>query len=1249
MNFSNPNSKTSQKKAHHKSKSCNCTSNETICTECIHAIDSTHICTHDKDKIIFEIKPNSSHTLSVETLIDNGATQSNYISSDIAKWATAHGARAIVMESKEICPAFGDCQKVGEEIELSCLFINELTKNKESIKIRAKVITGLSHDLIIGRKEIKKNNLACKLPSQFWHRLSELSRDELLEYGNLPDSCFMCIGDKCFKCENQTETLSAIDNPNKLERINPLVDGNDINVPIISEEEFDYQINGKGGVIDDFLMTDPHKKIPLELPPDENHQDDEGMAKPLCKAFGHIFGRTVRPEPANIPPYELKVNDESWKQSKNRRAARLISLAKQYELQRQINKLIANNVITPSQATEWSQVLLVPKPNDKWRLCQDLRSLNESSESNGFPLPNIRDVLRRIGGKQAKYFAVLDLTAGYHQAPMSKFSQSFSAFICFMGLFEWLRVPMGLKGAPSYFQHTITNIVLAGLIYVICEAYLDDIIVYGKSKEEYLTNLRLVFERFEARKLILNPDKCFFSMKEVEYVGHVINEEGCNFSDDKKNEVFDFPTPKIMKDLKKFLGLANYLRDNVKGFSHITGPLNKLIRSYDKYKKLTWTPESRIAFEEIKKAIKESPMKYFIDTISPIFLECDASDYGIGAYLYQVRDGKQYPIEFISHTLSKQQAKWDTAEKEQFAIVYALKKLDHLIGDRFFTLRTDHKNLLSKIDGDNKKVLHWKLMIQAYNFKIEHITGKDNIPADTFSRVECKNPAYALANICEINSNLETINADAFNDTVLLSMRDSNGQLKVIYDIPTEAYTEIESVHNEILGHFGVDLTVQKLLEKGKSWRSMRQHVKTFIRHLCPCCQKMTALRTQIHTHPFTTASLGPMVRLNWDTIGPFPEDKYGNKYIIVIIDSFSRLVELYPCRSTTADEACKALLGQLGRYGCPDEIVSDRGSQYVNEIVDELCKLVGIKQLITVAYSKEENAIVERANKEVQRHLKAILFNRNIINDWSDMLPLVQRIINSKVHESTGVSPAQIIYGNTLNLDRSLFLPRQVLEKLNQEPLIAKPLSQWTDQKLKQQEVIIQIAQQTQLELDQRNMTKRMNEATAKTGINEFPINSYVTMEYRELLHGLEGKRAPNKLLTQLKGPLRVVGKVGNTYTLINLVTNKEVKNIHAKHLQPFTFSPLHVDPRDIANRDLQAWDVKEILAHRNSHNHKTDNNWTRLSHKEFQVRWCEPYEQDTSYWLPWSELRLNVKLHDYLRKIGKANLIPKNIAEEE
>ena len=286
----------------------------------------------------------------------------------------------------------------------------------------------------------------------------------------------------------------------------------------------------------------------------------------------------------------------------------------------------------------------------KWRFCLDYRALNILTRSMGWPIPNIKHMLQRIGSKTPKFYGVLDLTAGYHQALISKNSRNFTAFRTLEGLYRWKRLPMGLKGAPSYFQHQMSTQVLGDLMYDICEVYLDDIIVFADNEEDFLNNLDKIFNRLKQYNITVNPEKVRLGMTEVEYVGHTISENGLSFSTQKRENVLNFRKPETQKQMRSFLGLTSQFRDHVAHYDRLAKSLQDLYHHYVPHKKIKWTDELDQAFIDIQHAVYTCPKMFFIDEQSPIFLQTDASLYGIGAYLFQIVDNQKQPITFISKT-----------------------------------------------------------------------------------------------------------------------------------------------------------------------------------------------------------------------------------------------------------------------------------------------------------------------------------------------------------------------------------------------------------------------------------------------------------------------------------------------------------------------------------------------------------------------------------------------------------------------
>ena len=1076
------------------------------------------------------------------------------------------------------------CTESPGELSLNFTYFDSVTNEEKTIPITAKILD-TPYELILGRPDIKKHNILQRIGNHLYVESNSseplrAGQTSLKEHTQFRDSNGGPEGSSMLSMLYKKEDLLSP------EYDDDGLEGNDHPLPW-DTEEIAAQHHNHAAIPSDEAYT---------LPEVAGSEQFQAKIRKLLKEYKHVFSEELRKEPAKLEPFDVKFDRNKWQRPKNGLPPRPQSRNKHAEIKRQIDKMLAAGVITPSQAPWYSQVHLTPKPNDKWRFCIDFRALNECSESMGWPIPNVYRMLQRLGNKRAKYYGVMDLTSGYYQAPLSKASQAASAFTTDFGTFEWLRVPMGLKGAPSYFQQQMAQTVLCGLLYQILEIYLDDIITFGNTEDEYIDNLRQVFDRLVKFGITLNPNKCRFGLEEVEYVGHTINSQGMSFSEVKRGEVLDFPLPTTHKELKSFLGLANYFRDHVKNHSMITQPLQGMVTNYTKNKPLKWTDELIATFHKVRKTVGECPKLHFIDDKLPLFLHTDASDYGIGAYLFQkTAEGKELPLAFLSKSLTAERLRWSVPEKEAFAIVFAFQKLEYILRDTYFVLRTDHKNLTYINQEGSQKVRRWKLAIQEYNFDIEHIPGEENIAADAFSRLCLRERHPAEFNLAEIEEPLSE-----------------------------DVKRTIRSVHNSVAGHNGVEKTLQKLADKKvQPWFKMRENVKQYIKH-CPICQKLDQRTAVVNTSPFTLASREPMKSLSVDSIGPLPVDQYGNVHILVVIDDFTRFIELYAIKDVSALQAAKVLLNHLGRYGAPEKLRSDRGSQFVNETIQALLKLIGTDHELTLAESKEENAIVERANKEVMRHLRGIILEKKVVTEWSTFLPLIQRIMNASVHSSTGVSPAQLVFGNAVKLDRGIFLPHK--KGYNAEGEQESTLAEWAEKMQATQAELIELARRHQVERDQHHIIQQEPANTT-----EFPINSYVLVKYRN--------RPPTKFHSAWRGPMRVVNFNKSHYTLQDIVTDK-LRNFHVTQLKAFKYDQMDTDPVDIARAEQNEFLVENILEHRSDGS-------KRRTNYEFLVKWAG-YENTDNTWEPWEAVRDNKQLIKYLYTHNLRQFLTKDQKEE-
>jgi hypothetical protein len=210
---------------------------------------------------------------------------------------------------------------------------------------------------------------------------------------------------------------------------------------------------------------------------------------------------------------KLQVDSEKWRIPQNAGPARRQSAEKQKATTEFVVDAKDKGIIDKSFAPYYSQVHLTPKPHPvpeepvKWRFCIDFRALNAATKTLGQWIPNISQLIERIGWARPKVFGVLDLTSGYYQAPLHKDSHIYTAFRCCAGIFTWTRVPMGLKGAPAYFQAALVTFVLVGLIYTICELYIDNIIIYAQTEDELCDRLILILERCRKHNITFIPKK----------------------------------------------------------------------------------------------------------------------------------------------------------------------------------------------------------------------------------------------------------------------------------------------------------------------------------------------------------------------------------------------------------------------------------------------------------------------------------------------------------------------------------------------------------------------------------------------------------------------------------------------------------------------------------------------------------------------------------------------------------------------
>ena len=268
----------------------------------------------------------------------------------------------------------------------------------------------------------------------------------------------------------------------------------------------------------------------------------------------------------------------------------------------EVEKMLQHGVIRESSSPWSSPIVMIKKKDGSWRFCVDFRKVNSMTQRDAYPLPRIDETLEALAGSQ--FFTTLDLASGYWQVEMEEADRVKTAFSTRDGHFEFNVMPFGLTNAPATFQR-LMECVLAGLTYEQCLIYLDDIVVFSVTFDQHLERLRAVFQHLDNAGLKLKPNKCHFAKGEIRYRRHVVSKQGIQAEPEKTSAMTSFPVPSDIKELRQFLGLTNYYRRFIKGYSSIAEPLHKLTRkTAGGY---MWNTECQNAFEHLKQLLVRPP------------------------------------------------------------------------------------------------------------------------------------------------------------------------------------------------------------------------------------------------------------------------------------------------------------------------------------------------------------------------------------------------------------------------------------------------------------------------------------------------------------------------------------------------------------------------------------------------------------------------------------------------------------------
>ena len=749
-------------------------------------------------------------------------------------------------------------------------------------------------------------------------------------------------------------------------------------------------------------------------------------------------------------------------------APRRTPLAHRKALENQIDEMLKAGVIRRSNSPWMAPVILVPKKDGSLRLCVDYRKLNAITVRPAANMPSADDIFYALG--KSKFRSALDLKQGFWQIPINEADKEKTAFGTDGGVYSYETMAFGLSGSPAVFQNCM-NAVL-GDVREFALAFVDDIIVFSETFDDHIRHLEEVFDRLRKANLSLKISKCEFVKKELNYLGHVISDEGISVDDNKVSAIQSMGPPQNIRDVRSFLGMTSYYRKYVPNFSKIAKPLNALTKKNARFR---WTEEAQTAFDQLKTALLQAPILAFPDITKPFKLYTDASQYALGAVLMQTIDGRDKVIQYISHQFGDQQLKWPTIEREAFAIVYSLGKLRPIITGTDITVYTDHKPLkhLFTSDMKNPRIQRWAICLGEFACKIEYISGPQNVAADMLSRLTHTPPAGELSdnehldweggataiNVVdsavpnnEKESNEEppemvpkTVNLDDLasaqkqdeeTNQIITKLQGDESQRPsafcieegLLYHIEkgtkTRPHTKkqlvvpalfrafvLKDAHDGYLGgHLGIEKTTDKVA-RSYFWPTMLKDVMQYVQS-CETCQrkKLHKERRPLQDMPMPSA---PMEIIGIDTCGPFPVTENGNKYVCTIVDHFSGWPEAWPIPDKSAETIARLLLEDfIPRHGCPRLVISDQGTEYCNALLDTVHKELGISRIHTSSYHPQSNGKTERFHRCMNDMIRKNISEAENQTVWDQLLQPCLGAYRMAKNESTKYSPFFVMYG---------------------------------------------------------------------------------------------------------------------------------------------------------------------------------------------------------------------------------------------
>ena len=409
-----------------------------------------------------------------------------------------------------------------------------------------------------------------------------------------------------------------------------------------------------------------------------------------------------------------------------------MSPASKEKLEEEVQNLLKDGLIEQS-VSEWSSpAMVVPKPDGTIRCVIDYRKANSMFEGYSYPIARIDDLIDKV--QQSKFLTKLDLTKGFYQVKLEEDSKKYTAFCTPSGLYQWTRLPFGLKSSPTQFQYMMSK-VLSGLGSY-CGVYIDDVLIFSNNFDEHMIHVAEVFSRLRDANLTVKLAKCCFACDQLDYLGHVIGKGKMSPREAKVKALLDLPRPTTKKRLQSFLGSVQYYQRYIANYAELVSPLTDLLRCKNVFK---WSEEAEKSFVDVKRVLSNKPVLNIADFSKPFALFVDASNVAVGAVLTQFDSNTSIykPVCYFSKKLSDSQRNYCTTDKEALALVLAVRNFHVYLMSKTVVF-SDHEPLkyINRMASKSARVLRWSLELQYYDIEVKHVRGSENITADLLSRIE---------------------------------------------------------------------------------------------------------------------------------------------------------------------------------------------------------------------------------------------------------------------------------------------------------------------------------------------------------------------------------------------------------------------------------------------------------------------------------------------------------------------------------